>query len=360
MSNYIEFKDTIAFHPGYYIKELIDESGLTQEDFAKRLGTTPKNLSLLVRGEQSLSVDMAMKLSRMVGTSVAYWLNLQTAFDAVLAEVEFEKELEQERAVLRDLGYGYFRDNFGLPHLPRKIDEQVAALREFLGVSSLSVLTARDMAVSFRGALATEGACVARANAMVQIATNMALEVDAPRFDKAKFAQAVQYALTQTSNHEGFYPLVRDAFEEAGVVLVVLPNLAGSKTNGATKRVGDSVMLMVNDRRCYADSFWFTLLHEVGHIMNNDFGISFECEVGEREEVADEYARDMLIDPSLYDAFVRRSRYTLSSINGFARSINRDPGIVLGRLQNDGYVNHGDRRFTSLKRQYKVVATPAR
>ena len=40
MSNYIEYDDRIAFHPGYYIKEIIDESGLTQRDFAYRLDTT--------------------------------------------------------------------------------------------------------------------------------------------------------------------------------------------------------------------------------------------------------------------------------------------------------------------------------
>ena len=68
MSNYIEYNDKIAFHPGYYIKEIIEESGLSQKDFAKRLDTTPKNLSILVRGEQSLSIDIAMKLSRMLGT----------------------------------------------------------------------------------------------------------------------------------------------------------------------------------------------------------------------------------------------------------------------------------------------------
>lgn len=81
MSNYIEYNDKIAFHPGYYIKEIVDESGLTQKDFAKRLDTTPKNLSLLIRGEQSLSIDIAMKLSRMIGTSVNYWLKLQNAYD---------------------------------------------------------------------------------------------------------------------------------------------------------------------------------------------------------------------------------------------------------------------------------------
>ncbi len=123
MSNYIEYNDTIAFHPGYYIKEIVGESGLTQEDFAKRLDTTPKNLSLLIRGEQSLSIDIAMKLSRMLGTSINYWLNLQNAYDALTAEFGAEEELARERIIFEHLSYKYFKDNFGLPDLPRKIDE---------------------------------------------------------------------------------------------------------------------------------------------------------------------------------------------------------------------------------------------
>ena len=91
MSNYIEFNDTIAFHPGYYIKEIVVESGHTQADFAKRLGTTPQNLSLIIRGKQSLSIDIAMKLSRMFGTSVNYWLNLQNTYDALIAKFKSEK-----------------------------------------------------------------------------------------------------------------------------------------------------------------------------------------------------------------------------------------------------------------------------
>ena len=91
MSNYVEYNDKIAFHPGYYIKEIIDESGLTQEDFAKRLDTTAKNISILVRGEQNLSIDIAMKLSKMLGTSITYWLNLQNMYDTVKAEMESEE-----------------------------------------------------------------------------------------------------------------------------------------------------------------------------------------------------------------------------------------------------------------------------
>ena len=136
MPEYIEYKDSIAFHPGYYVKELIEESGMTQEDYAKRLGTTPKNLSLLVRGEQSLSVEMASKLAKMLGTSMSYWLNLQNAYDEMLATMASDKEMLEEKAILKQLGYGYFRDHFGLPALPRKLEEQVVCVRGFLKIAS--------------------------------------------------------------------------------------------------------------------------------------------------------------------------------------------------------------------------------
>lgn len=355
MSNYIEYNDTVAFHPGYYIKEIVEESGLTQEDFAKRLDTTPKNLSLLIRGEQSLSIDIAMKLSRMIGTSVNYWLNLQNSYDSLIAEFKSQEELIEERKVFEMFDYKYFRENYGLPDLPRKKDEQIKAVREFLNVSTLTVFTKRDMAVSFRSSTeALEEASTVKANIMVQIATNKALAVKAPKFNKKKFENAVQYALTLTKNHNEFYSFIRNAFEEAGVIFVILPNIAGSKINGATKKIGDNIMLMVNDRRLYSDSFWFTLFHEIGHIVNGDYGISFEKESGEQEHAADMFAEDSLIPREKYNGFIASGKFGLNDIICFAEAINRDPGIVLGRLQNDGVVGFDDWTMKPIRHRYKV------
>jgi addiction module HigA family antidote len=357
MSSYLEYKDSVAFHPGYYIKELIDESGLTQADFAKRLDTTPKNLSLLVRGEQRLSVDMAMKLSKMLGTSIQYWLNLQNAYDTLVAEIASDKQLEHEKCILKLLGYEYFRDNFGLPNLPHNTTEQVIAVRTFLRVASLSVLTNRDMAVSFRSSSreATEQAIV-KANAMVQIAVNETIDTPSPAFDRKKFDQAIDFVLTQTNSPNGFYQAIKEELLAAGVVLVVLPNLPGSTTNGATKKIGKRVMIMVNDRSEYADTFWFTLLHEAGHVANDDLGISFVGETGTGETIADRYAEDKLIEPSAYAAFIdaHKGVFTKSAVVAFAESINRSPGIVVGRLENDGYVARRS-SLNSLRDKYRTV-----
>ena len=135
---------------------------------------------------------------------------------------------------------------------------------------------------------------------------------------------------------------------------MILPNIEGSKTNGATKKIGDNIMLMVNDRKLNADSFWFTLFHEIGHIINGDYGISFDKETGQQEEAADIFAEDNLIPREQYIEFVRRACFDLQSIREFADSINRDPGIVLGRLQNDKKVDSNDWTLEPLRHKYKV------
>ena len=101
MSNVLEYNDKLIIHPGYYIKEIIEESGLTHDAFAKRLDTTPENLGALVWGEQALSLDIAAKLARMLGTSVEYWLNLQNAYDVGIAESAGANNLQSLEALGR-------------------------------------------------------------------------------------------------------------------------------------------------------------------------------------------------------------------------------------------------------------------
>ena len=74
--NKIEYQELIAFHPGYYVKDYIDELGITQEELSKRLQTTPKYVSDLVNGRINLTDEMVLKLSIVFGTSTKLWLNL--------------------------------------------------------------------------------------------------------------------------------------------------------------------------------------------------------------------------------------------------------------------------------------------
>ena len=356
MSNIKELKNNkIAFHPGYYIEEYLEVTGLSQRDFAMRLGTTPKNISLLLRGEQRLSLDMAFKLSRLLDTSVEFWVNLQNQYDFLIEEEKMEKEENKELEVLDILGYRYFRDNFGLKDLPRKKEEQVIELRKFLNVSSLLVLENVDMHVCYRGKAKESRESIIRANTMVQIANNMVLkEKNTPNFDKQKFESSIDDALLLTKDHRGFLELITKYFYESGVNLVALPNLPSSKINGATKKIANHVMLMINDRNHYSDSFWFTLMHEAGHIMSGKYGVSLEGEDSE-EDAADKFAIEKLIPSEEYNEFIRKNSFSNNSIIEFAKKINRDPGIIVGRLQKENKVSYHNLEANRLKTRYSIV-----
>lgn len=82
MSNKIvEYKDLIAFHPGQYLGELIEDYEMTQKEFAENLGVSPKTISKLVKGEESISNEIAQKLEKFTNISMKTWLNLQNAYD---------------------------------------------------------------------------------------------------------------------------------------------------------------------------------------------------------------------------------------------------------------------------------------
>ena len=84
---------------------------------------------------------------------------------------------------------------------------------------------------------------------------------------------------------------------------------------------------MVNDRRLYADTFWFTLFHEIGHILSGDYGVSFDMEPGENEKLADEYARNRLIPSEQYDEFISHQIFSPQSIRDFSKAFTEIRGL---------------------------------
>lgn len=84
----VEYENTIAFHPGYYIADVLADLNLTHDELATELGLTPDDLTKLIDGETSLAYEVAENLSALLGTSVSVWLSLQKTYDEKLMEIK--------------------------------------------------------------------------------------------------------------------------------------------------------------------------------------------------------------------------------------------------------------------------------
>lgn len=70
-----------SIHPGEVLKDELDEIGLTQSTLAKHIGVLPKTINEICRGKRGISAEMSMKLSKALGGSPQFWLNLQNNWE---------------------------------------------------------------------------------------------------------------------------------------------------------------------------------------------------------------------------------------------------------------------------------------
>ena len=69
-------------HPGVIIKDvLIDNTDLTISEAASRLGVTRTTLSRLLNQHAGVSPEMALRLSKLLNTSIEIWVNLKSQYD---------------------------------------------------------------------------------------------------------------------------------------------------------------------------------------------------------------------------------------------------------------------------------------
>jgi addiction module HigA family antidote len=66
-----------AVHPGAVLNDELEERGITQAALAAHIGVLSKTVNEICRGKRGISAEMAIKLSRSLGASPQFWLNLQ-------------------------------------------------------------------------------------------------------------------------------------------------------------------------------------------------------------------------------------------------------------------------------------------
>ena len=73
-------------HPGEVLSLLyLNPLALSAQELAKQLAVPDTRIERLMKGETSVSADMAMRLASFFGTTPEYWMNLQRSWDLARA-----------------------------------------------------------------------------------------------------------------------------------------------------------------------------------------------------------------------------------------------------------------------------------
>jgi addiction module HigA family antidote len=80
-----------AVAPGETVRETMECLGLTQREFAMRLGTSVQTLNRIFRGTQRITEEMANKLERVTGTPASFWNNFESRYRLQLSKVSYPR-----------------------------------------------------------------------------------------------------------------------------------------------------------------------------------------------------------------------------------------------------------------------------
>ena len=88
-----------AIHPGELLREILEEHGLSQAQFARAIGVSPMRVSHVVKGNRPVCAELALLFGKAFGQSAQYWLNLQAEYDLKQAERVMGKRLKAVTAL---------------------------------------------------------------------------------------------------------------------------------------------------------------------------------------------------------------------------------------------------------------------
>lgn len=345
-------KTLVATPPGATVREQLETRGMKQKEFALRMDLSEKHISRLINGQVELTQDVALRLEAVLGVPATFWNNLEAIYREKLARIIAENELERDAKLAALFPYSKMAA-LGWVAATRKAEEKAINLRCFFEVAKLDLLERLSIpGIAYRKTGTNETSDYSLA-AWAQKARIEARKYKTASINISKLEQAIPQIREMTvMNPEEFCSKLIGLFAECGIALVLLPHIGGSFLHGASFHNGNQIVMGLTVRGKDADKFWFSLFHEMCHVIRGHIG-ELSRTTTQQEDEADSFARDTLIPQEQYNVFVEGNCFTRECINNFANGVGIASGIVLGRLQKENYVQYNC--LNDLKTQYQIT-----
>lgn len=349
MDRKYEFNADYAVHPGETLREKLDELNMKPKELAIRTGKPEKTISNILNGKSSITPEMAVQFEKVLKIPANFWLAKQSNYNEFLAR-EMEKErLENDLIWARKFPYTKLA-KLGYVKSTRDPYKRAEELLSFFNISRseawFNIYINEKMPVFFKVSLkhAKDPYTI---SVILKIGEIEASKLEAGSFNKNKLKDVLnKLKKVMQDEDDDFLRKIQKICLTAGVKVVYSPYLSGTAMSGVVRWIDKNPVVQLTDRLKRYDIFWFSLFHELGHIIlhgkkKNIFleGVKDLNFYDKEEKEADEFASDFLLKKREYQQVLRTiSRYDgsssdiLSIIENLAEKFGTHKDIIIGRI----------------------------
>lgn len=333
-----------VFPPGEFIREELEDRDWTQADLAAILNKPLPAVNEIITGKKAITPETAQSLGDAFGVGPEFWLNLENAYRLSLsapsdADVSKRAKLYSVAPIKDLVRRGWIPESNDV----QKLENDLLA---FYRVGSLNDVEGCQRRIAARKSSSYDSTSPSEL-AWYCRAFQMAESLQAHGYSEQAMRNDGLDELHRLTASEREIRKVPRVLADFGIRFVIAERLPKMRVDGVAFWLDeDSPAIALTLRADRIDGFWFTLAHELAHILHRDntaldtdlVGKDREPTDGkpEIEQKADRFASDFLIPQSEIDKFILRIRplYSKVGINQFANRIGVHPGVVVGQLQH--------------------------
>jgi HTH-type transcriptional regulator / antitoxin HigA len=340
----------INIGPGRIIKRNLDSLNWSQEDLAEIIGMSAKSVNLLINNKQSITVETAFLLAHAFGVSPEFWLNLDQNYrlrqkeeGARERETSIKAEIRKYMPILEMRKKGWIQ-------CTKSTQSQVKAFCDFWGQHQPDFRVYETNRSPYFARQGKDDKPFTRyyTATWLQRAQQTATAIKSSEYNKQALRE-LSFRIAEFGLLEnGLKKFLKD-LGHAGVKFFVQSHLSKTYLDGACFYDGENPVVVYTGRYNRMDNFWFTLAHELAHILLH-FSDHSECYIDnlderepgdEPEAQADALAGELLRAKILIDAAEPYKGYMseirLKQVSQFA---GLNTSVALGILQYHGIVDY--------------------
>ncbi len=256
----------IMIPPGEILKEELDARGLSQKGLAMIMARPEQVISEIINVKKQITPQTALELELALSISVQFWVNLEANYQLHLAQKQALDEAIARRRMLFELLPLKKMARRGWLQLPQDPAELERAVERYLYMNPLA--QEPSLSASFRHSMVREPDWLATL-AWLRRVERLAAQRQASPFDREALRQGIREILGCAERAEDVARLT-SVLASFGISLALVPHLDKTCPDGAAFFLGDRGVIALTLRFDRIDSFWFTLLHEVAHLLERD------------------------------------------------------------------------------------------
>lgn len=338
-----------AVHAGSVLRRELVERGITQKEFAKAIGMQSSHLNEIIKGKRNITMEIAMRLEAALHIKAMFWMNLQSQYeyDCRIIEVRgIEEKAATQELTQYDKVFDVRAIASRLKIVAKTNRDLLCRLKELLNIASPA-----QMEYSFDGFFrrSERVGCDARMiNTWRILAEYYAHQTKvSAQYDEARNAELVSKLKSIFHENKDTVTRVCEVMAEYGIRFSIVEKIDKASIDGYSFWIEEnSPAIVVTMRRMQIDSFAFSVMHEIGHLVlhkNIKNYLFINCENGEDntaiELEADKYAANALISNAEWNELPRvrlDNIYRIqSTLTAWAKKKQFNEWIVIGRLAHE-------------------------